>query len=779
MRYFISLCIIVFLFGVPSKLLAQGIAIGQWRTHLPYDRVNDVELADELVYAATPYEIFVYNTSDNRLRLLNKVNGLSDIGISTIRYNKAHKTLLVAYTNTNIDLVRPDRIVNINDIKNKDLIGNKTINNVTFNGKYAYLSCGFGIVVIDIEREEVYDTYLIGNLGAFLNVFDIEIFNNTLYAATESGIYYASLSSPNLADYNQWTRDTRLRHPTFRYNQIEAFGGKLYANHSRNIFDADTMFVFDGNSWNYFDRSNNALHRQFRAYSDRFLLVNHFNVYVYDQNMNLLQSIYAPENAGVEPLAAAYDGKGNIWVADRRRGLLRTHNNGFSAESLMPNGPASNRVYELKARGNSVWVASGGRRNDWGKMYLIDGVYAFNGSEWKNFNYSNTSGFDTISDYVSVAIDPQNPGKAFVGTWQTGVVEFTNFEKTNIYSRNNSSLGPWLADPSLVNISGLDFDGFNNLWVANTGATNVLSMRKPNGEWKSFFLGSNASGIDIANMIVDKNNNKWIIRRSEGKIMVFNDNKTWDNPSDDQLKILTSSPGSGNIPGNSVFSMAVDMDGAVWVGTDKGPVVFYNPERIFQSGVNFDAQQILVPRNDGTGQADFLLGSEKVLSIAVDGANKKWFGTENGVFLMSKDGLEEVFHFTTDNSPLLSNTVNSIAITADGEVFFGTPNGIISFKGNATEPQPVNSDVYAYPNPVRPEYSGPIAIKGLVRDALVKITDLSGNLVFQTRSEGGQAIWDGRILNGNHVKPGVYLVFISDNFGIETLVTKIMVMRKQ
>jgi hypothetical protein len=771
-------CFFLFLL-VPSFAFSQGIGIGQWRTHLPYQRVIGVELAGEKVYAATPYDLFIYNTEDNRLSLLNKVNGLSDIGVSSIRYSNDHKTLLVAYANTNIDLIRADEIVNISDIKNKELIGNKTINNIMFIDKYAYLSCGFGIVVIDIVREEVYDTYLIGPQGSYINVFDLEVYDNTLYAATENGVYYAPLNSPNLADFNQWTKDTRLRHPNLRYTQIEAFADKLFLNYSRNVYNADTLFVFNGNNWDYFDKTNTSLHRQVRAYANRLLVVNHFNVYIYDENLDMIQSIYAPEGTGVEPLAAAFDASGNYWVGDRKRGLLKTFNNGFSAEAFLPNGPGTTSVYELKARGNYVWVAPGGRRNDWGKMYIIDGVFSFDGSQWRTYNSSNTPGFDTISDFVSVAIDPQNPKKAYIGTWQEGVIEFTDFEKTEIYSTHNSSLGPWLADPSLVNISGLGFDSYNNLWACNTGATNILSMRKPNGEWKAFYLGSTASGIDVANMIIDKSNNKWIIRRSEGKIMVFNDNNTFDNPADDQLKILTSSANAGNIPGNAVFSMAVDLDGAVWVGTDKGPVVFYNPERIFQTGVNYDAQQILVPRNDGTGQADFLLGSEKILAIAVDGSNKKWFGTENGVFLMSKDGLEQIFYFNTDNSPLLSNTVNSIAITDDGEVFFGTPNGIISFKGNATTPPVVNTDVYAYPNPVRQEYSGPVAIKGMVRDAIVKITDLSGNLVFQTRSEGGQAIWDGRSINGNHVSPGIYLVFITDNFGEEKLVTKVMMMRKQ
>lgn len=769
----------VFIVLTSFIIYGQGIAIGEWRTHLPYQRVIDVEIAEEKVYAATPYDLFIYDKTDNRLSLLNKVNGLSDIGVKAIHYSSKYETLLVAYSNTNIDLIRPDGITNISDIKNKELIGNKTINSIMFIDKYAYLSCGFGIVVVDIVREEVLDTYLIGPQGSYINVYDLEVYDNSFYAATENGVYYAALNSPNLADFNQWNKDTRLRHPNFQYTQVEAFANKLYLNHSRNVYDADTMFVFNGNTWDYFDISNTSIHKKFRAYPDRFILVNNYSLNVYDENMNLLMITYLPEGMNIEPQAVAYDSQDNIWVADRRRGLLRTYNNGFSAETFLPNGPGSTNVYELKASGKNVWVASGGRRNDWGKTYMTDGVFSFTENEWKTHNSRNTSGFDTISDFVSVAIDPMNPDIAFIGTWQEGVLEFTDNELTNIYSVHNSSLRPWLADPNLVNISGLGFDSFNNLWAANTGTTNLLSMRKPSGEWRSFYLGSTASGVDIGNMVIDKNNYKWIIRRSEGMLMVFNDNNTFDDPTDDRLKTLTSSPNSGNIPGNGVFSMAVDQDGAVWIGTDKGPVVFYNSERIFQTGVNFDAQQILVPRNDGTGQADFLLGSEKILSIAIDGSNKKWFGTENGAFLMSRDGLEQIYYFNTDNSPLLSNTVNSIAITDDGEVFFGTPNGIISFKGNATIPNPINTDVYAYPNPVRQEYSGPVAIKGLVRDAIVKITDLSGNLVFQTLSEGGQAIWDGHILNGNHVKPGIYLVFISDNLGIETLVTKVMMMRNQ
>lgn len=777
MRFLSVSFIIVCLFFQAGTAAAQGVKIGDWRTHLPYQRVIDVEVVGTKTYAATPYDLFVYDATDNSIELLNKVNGLSDIGVSTIRYSNTYKTLLVAYKNTNIDLITESGITNIHDIKDKDLIGNKTINKVMLDDKYAYLACGFGIVVLNLERNEIHDTYLIGPNGSFIDVMDIAMFNNRIYAATASGIYTASKDSPNLADYNQWTKDTQIPYPGAAYNHLEPFAGKLYANYTRNSFNADTLFVYDGTAWNYFNKENNSLRAQLRAYDDRFLVVNNYNVQVYDQDMVLNQTIYSPEGKGIEPQAAALDAQKQVWIGDKRSGLIKSFNNGFSGEFILPNGPATTSVYELKARGEQVWVASGGRASNWAKLYMVDGIFSYDGAQWKTHNRLNTPAFDTISDFVCVAIDPQANGKAFVGSWQEGVIEFTDNSLSNVYSENNSSLQHWVADPNLVNISGLDFDSYNNLWVANTGANNILSMRSPAGAWKSFNLGSSGSGIDVANMIVDKNNFKWIIRRQEGFLMVFNDNNTIDNPADDRTKVLSSSPGNGGIPGNQVFSMAVDQDGAVWVGTDAGPAVFYSPERIFQQGVNYDAQQILVPRNDGTGQADILLGNEKILAIAVDGSNKKWFGTENGVFLMSKDGLEQIHNFNTDNSPLLSNLVNSIAITDNGEVFFGTGNGIISFKGVATPGGETNQDVYAYPNPVRENFVGPVAIKGLVRDAIVKITDVSGNLVFETRAEGGQAIWDGNTLNGNKVKPGIYLVFVSNSDGAETLVTKIMMMR--
>jgi len=306
--------------------------------------------------------------------------------------------------------------------------------------------------------------------------------------------------------------------------------------------------------------------------------------------------------------------------------------------------------------------------------------------------------------------------------------------------------------------------------VANSSATSALSMKKPNGEWVSYNLGPQASGIDLAELMIDKQNQKWLRTRTHN-LIVFNDNNTPYDPSDDQTRRLSSAAGNGALPGNFILSMATDRDGQVWLGSDKGVAVIYSPSNIF-SNQNFDAQQVLIAQ-DGFGNN--LLESEAINAIAIDGANRKWFGTDRaGVFLMSPDGTKGIAHFTEENSPLLSNSVTSITITESGEVFFGTSKGIISYRSESAPPQPTYDNLIIFPNPVRESYNGTIAIRGLVENTSVKITDVAGNIVYSTLSEGGQATWDGRNFNGNRVQTGVYLVFVTNTDGSKTTVGKIM-----
>ncbi len=758
---------------VSSFTLAQnGISIGQWRTHLPYQKVIGVEPVGNKIYAATEYELFYYDTEDNSVNILNKINGLSDIGISTIRYNNSQRKLFVAYSNANVDLIdRDGNIKNMSDIKDKNIVGNKNINHVFFDGDLAYVACGFGIVVFDLKKEEVRDTYYIGYQGDAVNVTDVAIFNGRIYACTDNGVYYASKNAQNLANYAAWQFDNSLIHQHLAYTEMEVFNGKLYLNYDGG-FDADTLFVNDGSHWTRFDDLTFSQKYELRAYNDLFIVTSRYNVYVLDQNLNeAIPHIFNPGNTSIEPLSTARDNQGNYWIGDSKRGLIKT-DNGWNAMDLKPNGPASKNVFELKAYDNQVWIATGGHAANWGKRYMKEGVARFDGM-WTILNSSTLEDFSDYSDFVCTATDPNDPSVTYVGTWGKGILKFKGNELVEVFNAENSTLEYWVSDPNLINISGLAFDSKGNLWVANTGATKLLSVMERNGNWHSYNLGGSLSGIDIGTLLIDNNDYKWIIRRG-GEVIVFNDNATLENTADDRTMSLNTAAHSGNLSG-SVNCLALDNDGAVWAGTNNGPCLFTNTKAIFNGG-DFDAIRKEVPRNDGTDQYDYLFANNNVLSMAsVAGTKQMWFGLESGVYLMSFEGTpKELHYFNTDNSPLLDNSITTMAIDKSGEVFFGTDKGIISYRGEAATPDPVVSDVVAYPNPVRPGYTGLVGIKGLVSNSLVRITTVDGAFVTQLISEGGQAVWDCTNINGEKVGPGVYLIFVSTKDGSNKFATKIL-----
>ncbi len=763
-----------FIFFFFSNTCGQGIAIGQWRDHLPYNSCVSVTEAENRIYCATKYCLFYYNKEDNSINRLTKISGLSDIGISVIKYSKQYKTLIIAYNNTNIDLIVNDEIINIPDIKRKPILGKKTINRIFFLDKYAYLCCGFGIVVFDFEKKEIKDTYYIGEEASHIDVLDLTSDGSKFFAATEDGIYKASVNSSNLANYESWSKDTSISNPDKKYNAIEYFENKIFVNQSNTNYNTDTMFVYDGTIWNYFDSVNTSTKYCIKSYNDILLVANNYYVTGYDSTLNICRNVYSYFPNSPNPRQVIMDDFGYIWIADEKNGLVRYLWDG-DITKIIPNGPATNSVIDISVQGNNLWVATGGKNGSWNNLWMSEGIFSFVDEKWNTLNRENTPALDTIFDIINIVVDPGNNKRVFAGSWGRGLIEFNNGNLTNIYNEKNSPLKV-VGDGSYywIGVGGMCFDDDNNLWIINSGVGSALVVKKNDNTWESFDFGSFTNGKTIGNLIIDSYNQKWIIIPRGNGILVFDDanpvSLTGENTNPKKLNINI---GSGNLPSNNIFCLAKDLDGEIWVGTDAGIAVFYSPENIF-TGSDFDAQQILVEQD---GYVQHLLEFETVTAIAVDGSNKKWIGTERaGIFLMSADGTEQILHFTEDNSPLFSNTITSIAINHQtGEVFIGTSKGIVSYKGEATMPTEKYENVYVYPNPVRENYNGLIAIKGLVREADIKITDISGNLIYTTKAQGGQAIWNGKNFNGDKAHTGVYLIFSSNEDGSETLVTKILV----
>ena len=752
------------------------VSIGNWRTHLPFQQVIDVETFGNKVFAATPFELFYYDQDDNSVNILNKINGLSDVGVSTIRYNKMENLLFVGYSNANVDLIYADgEIRNMSDIKDKNLMGNKCINNVVFDGDLAYVACGFGIVVFDLKRCEVKDTYYIGTQGSMVNVQDIAFYDGRIYASTDDGLYSASRDAQNLANFASWRFERDLIHPHLAYGEMETFSDKLFLNYNGG-FNTDTVFVFDGNRWDYFEKELAHVRQELRAYDDCLLLTTQYNVYAYDKQLQKFMDIYNPGER-IEPLSTALDASGTYWIGDLKRGLVKT-TNGWNNEDIAPNGPYTKSVFELHACGDQVWVATGGHASNWSKRYMKGGVFRFDGS-WTSFNTKSLSELIGYTDFVCTATNPNDPSVTYVGTWGDGLLKLKDGQLAEVYDAGNSTLDYWTADMSLILVSGVAFDSKGNLWVANSGAPNLLSVMEPNGQWHSYNLGGSYSSIDIASLYIDTHDIKWIIRRvgQDCQAIVFNDNGTLDITSDDQTLGLTKLASAGGLPGDRVNCIAADKNnGVVWLGTDVGPCRIDDSRNLFTNPTNAFSRP-MVKRNDGTGQADPLFDGSNVLSMAIDGGGNKWFGLESGVYVVDDSSEINLKHgFNTSNSPMLDNAVNTMAIRSDGEVFMGSNNGIISFRGEASDPEPTTSEIIAYPNPVRPEYNGFVGIKGLVNESLVRITTVDGGFVRELRSEGGQAVWDCTAADGSKVTPGVYLIFVSTDDGEHRFATKILVM---
>ncbi len=762
-------------------IAAQSVPVGHWKDYLSYKSGVSVTEGGGKVYCATTSGIFSFNKSDNSLDRLSKINGLADIEATVINYNKYSSKLLIAYKNSNIDIIDNTTITNLADIKRKPIQGNKSINTIYFINEYAYLSCGFGIVVIDMNKMEVNDTYYIGPNGGSINVRDITSDATYLYAATDGGIYRALKNSPNLANFTSWSVMSGL--PTGIYNTITAFNGKIYTNHSRFLMNGqtqkDTMYVYDNVSWNQFGAPGyfggiGYVTNSMKSFNNQLLVVFDNGILKFDTTETLTNfyAAYLFPFSGdyYRPKQALIDNNNILWIADSEYGLVSTVSE-YSSEFRFPEGPGSANIVSMSLANDYLCVTPGGG----GDGYYQDGLYFYDGIGWKNTrgNYPSVINLDTVYDVHNALVDPLNAKKTFVTTGLAGVIEFNNGVPVKQYKPDNSSL-QHINVPGYTPTwtSGLALDANSNLWVANSGVPSSLSIKNYDNTWQALnFAPIIGNSPNLGQILIDKSDQKWCILTGGGGIMVYNGTSAAPNASN-TIK-MSAAKGNGALPSTNVFCMVEDKNGEIWVGTDKGIAVFYSPSAVF-SGQNFDAQQILIEQD---GHVQILLETELIQAIAIDDANRKWIATANsGIFLMSADGTQQILHFDKDNSPLFSNDVKSIVINhKSGEIFFGTSKGLISHRGTATEGLEDFTDVYSFPNPVKHSYDGPIAIKGLVSNSILKITDISGTLVYEMRSEGGQAIWYGKNLKGERVNTGVYMVFCTSDDGTKTEVTKILV----
>lgn len=749
-------------------------AVGKWQDRLSYYELHKVVHAGDRIYAAAKGGLFYYDLDDLTVNRMNKTTILNDVGISTIAYDEQTRNLVVAYNNANIDIVRNDKVVNISDIKRNNIGGSKTINNIRFQNRCAYLACGFGIVVVDLQREEIKETYYLGDNGTYLNINDIAFTDSLIVAATDNGILYAPKTSTLLNVATSWTHDetSLLAGQTVTALDVDA-AGRIIAKAS--TVGADTT-VYVQNAAMTFAPLTSGNIRSAKHTKGRLVICFDDHISIYDSQLALQKEIGAIDWMEMEANDAELDDDGRLWIAHQWAALaLVDLKNGMTLHTFYPQGPATDNGFRLKAFDNDLMVAPGGHTSTYSGVYLPANVFTFNNNEWKTLDDPNGL-LDGVTDIIDIAVNPRNNKVRLAAAWRSGIVEITDNKVTNLYNENNSdgALQPYVEGSYTALFTGaVAYDGKGNAWITNSLKSNGLAVLRNDGSWESFNTQSMVAGSDLDHIVWDSINDLKLFWGRANKVFVH----------DGESKMAYIDPNNGaKLETSIVTALVQDHSGNIWLGTNKGIKTIYNLSSIFQNGGDGErspvsCNNILYNEN---GINEYLLAYESVTAIAVDGANRKWVGTSTGgLYLLSANGLEQIEHFTAANSPLFSDKIIDIAVMPwSGEVFIITDKGMQSYRGTATyafsEPM---EDIHAFPNPVRPEYDGLIAIKGFTRNAIVHITDAAGNTVFATRANGGQAVWNGRTLEGQKVASGVYYVFASAEDGSMRSVTKIIVIR--
>ena len=750
-----------------------NIPVGHWRHHTPGNNIIRLTESPSHIIGATPYALILYNKTDNSVERINKVHGLSDFDITTIALSESRDAIIVAYENGNLDIIIDKQYFNLTDIAQASIIGSKRINSILLDGDRVLLACDFGIVDMSLADLLIYDTWQIGPHGSIVMVYDLLMKDNLLYAATNAGLLAADLDATNLADYRNWEIVEVTTNPNEVFNMLALHGSKIVAVKENQ--GEDPVYYLEHGNWQPFILPGEIEVeniRNIRASRGKLILSHDNQLSIFNQDLQLVEVVDNYYAGTVTPNDALYDAGQGLWVADQRHGLVRQHE-AQHYEKIVLQGPPYANSFGLASANGRLWVAPGsisyGGSNSWNR----NGIFLLDKGSWSSFNRINNPELTDVADIIRVSIDPTNHDIAYAASWYGGMMVFNPDGLIKLYNEENSTLQRRSESDDWLRVGGVAADRHGNVWVTNSEVARPLSVKKPDGEWMSFTSGGTfGAQTRLGDIIIDNNGQKWAVLPGNG-IFVFKEH-TLNNTSNFDARRLTTQFNNGALPSNNVHSLALDHSGYVWVGTDEGVAVFYSPHQAF-SGDAFNAQRIIVQQDDGF--AGYLLETETVNCIEVDGSNKKWFGTSrSGAFLLSADGRETIFHFDINNSPLPSNNILDIAINGQtGEVYFATDRGLVSFRGFATEATNRHAtNVYAYPNPVRPGYDGYIAVKGLVRNANVKITDINGNLVWETFSEGGQAVWNGQDLFGNRPSSGIYLVFSTNENGEETMVTKIM-----
>jgi len=747
-----------------------------WHDHIGISASNSVTKLKNTIYASNKNGVIRFDEFKKEIEQLNKSNGLNDVGVKLLRTNAYNNKLLVVYNNCNLDIIDADgTITNYPFFKNKTITGRKYVNEVTFYKNLAYLACGFGIVVFDMDKLEIRDTYYIGNQGADLEVYQVAVNDSVICAATTSGLYSSNYKKNLLNNFESWKIPKGL--PKGAYSGVIFAANKFITCYSkylidRAVVDQDTLYVNDNGTWKIFPelKEGQSIIKMGTFMDSMFHLIDRYGAAIRKSKTgSLVEVLYAFNSkvpVGVNDVYYGKDYSQNIsyWVADELHGLYQNYYSFLDDKPITVNGIRKNYIANIDVYNGTVAIAPSYPEPSGATIFLREGLNVLKNGTW-SYIPALDSANNEILDFTSVHLDRKDRSVMWAASWYTGIFKYKNGVLEKTYHVNNSPLTDLFN--GMTHCISLTSDAEGNVWFAQSDSKDLIGVIKRDGSMLKYRFDA---GKFTRKIFIDKNKQLWALHEAGAGITVMK----FNNFNIVSTRTLLATEGAGNLGSNAVYSIAEDQDGRIWVGTEAGIRVFYSPSNITTASI-FDAQPIKIVQD---GNVELLLEKETVTSIVIDGANNKWVGTRTGgIYCFTPDGITQLYHFTAINSPLYSDNIidlNYDAIT--GDVFIATEMGLQSFRSTVLNGSSDLSGVVAFPNPVRPGYAGTVLIKGLMDNSIVKIADPSGNVAWEAKSDGGQVEWPITNFSGSRVTSGVYIIFATNEDGSEKVVSKILVM---
>lgn len=733
----------VFVLFVTQIKAQTDIPVNTWRTHNAYNKTIALTATEGSVVAATNSAIYSYNPQTGATEQITSLSGLSDANITTIGYNAQKSIIIVAYANGNIDFISDSKITNFKDLLLAEIPGSKRVNHIYSYNDFVYLSADFGVMIIDLDRNEVNDSYFeLGKTGNTITVHGSIIQNDSLYLATDEGVIGGDLND-NLKDFNLWRRynaDDGMPESVTRV-LVPSGEGLLAA------FDEFGLFEFDNSIWTDLNLLKNRHFINGSESNARALLVSDSVVYVYTPGQ-----VDSLDFELINEPKSAISFTGSTVVGDFLNGMLFPE----TEQSYYPDGPIDNDIVRLFGFENSMVALPRAYTSTYQPLRSSSGYSIFTGGEWSNYNSTGYPGTISIPEFLDItdAMYSYASRSLYLASFGYGIMEI-NEDGYIIYNDSNSTLINTNPPGNNVSVTALDANSKVLSAINFNATTEYHSLDFPGEAWTSAAVSFPAARADQLRGF--ENNTFWIKSSplTGGGIIVFDSENNRELLLDDEF-----------LPSSFVYDLAIDREGKMWVATERGVVFFYNAEFILDQTFIDPVQPIY----DG----QILFRNERITALAVDGGNRIWMATTTGVWLFASDGLELVYYFNSENSPLPSNNIRDISINhQNGEVFFATDNGLISYRADATI-STVQEPLKIFPNPVILARHDVVAIQGVPTDADFWITDSSGRLVYKSKANGNNATWQG-ISSNTQLSSGVYFVFVSTDTGDEKQVGKIAI----